>query len=148
MIKIMLRDETAAMGLPVRMVVLTVIGMAGLAAMIMFIGDVNLIPRSMHADIIDISGSTVSNFIHAGSGRKYITVEVVDVDGAAVEGATVIFYGLRTSSYGSTGADGRALIALDTSKIRVQGEGYLKLMVKAPGFADYQNDFALKVVSD
>jgi len=143
----MLRDESAATGLPMRMVVLTIVGMAGLAAMIMFIGDMELVPRSMHADIIGINNSTTSSVLHTNSGVKDITVQVIDVDGQVVEGATVVIYGLHTSTSGVTGVDGRTVLSLDTTTISVKGEGYLKLVAKENGFLDAKNDFALKVVS-
>lgn len=143
----MLQDETAALGLPVRMVVLTIIGMAGLAAMVMFIGDVSLVPKSMHADITGIDNSTTASVIYTNTGVRNITVEVVDVSGGAVEGATVAIYGLHTSASGLTGSDGRAQVRLDTSAISVTGEGYMKLSARAEGFTDYQNDYALKVIA-
>jgi hypothetical protein len=143
----MLHDESATTGLPIRIVVLTIIGMAGLAAMIMFIGDVDVVPRSMHADIIGIDNSTSSSVLYTNSGVKNIMVQVIDVNGNGVEDATVIIYGLHTSCAGITGVDGRTVISLDTSVISVNGEGYLKLAAKGQGFLDAKNDFALKVVS-
>lgn len=142
----MLNDEAAALGLPMRMVVLTIIGMAGLAAMIIVIGDMNVVPRSMHGDIIGIENSTTSSLLYANSGIKNITIEVMDVDGDPVEGATVVIFGLDSSFSGQTDEFGRTIITVDTSTFRVTGEGYLKLGVKAQGFAYYQNDYALKVV--
>lgn len=142
----MLNDEAAALGLPMRMVVLTIIGMAGLAAMIIVIGDMNVVPRSMHGDIIGIENSTTSSLLYANSGIKNITIEVMDVDGDPVEGATVVIFGLDSSFSGQTDEFGRTIITADTSAFRVTGEGYLKLGVKAQGFAYYQNDYALKVV--
>ncbi len=145
---IMLRDESATTGMPIRIVVLTIIGMAGLAAMIMFIGDLELIPRSMHADIVGIDNSTTSSVIHTNSGVRQIMVQITDVDGRAVEGATVIIYGLQTATNGLTDSNGRAVLSLDTYAISVSGEGYLRLIAKSQGFMDAKNNFALKVVSD
>jgi len=142
----MFRDETATMGLPMRMVVLTIVGMAGLAAMIMFIGDINLVPKTMHADITGIDNSTTSSVLHVNNGTKNVTISVVDVDGGPVVGATVVFYGLNTSASGITNSNGNALVNINTSSFSVLGEGYLKLSAKASGFVDYKNDFALKVV--
>ena len=121
--------------------------MAGLGDMIMFIGNVELVPKSMHADIVGIDNSTTSSVLHTNSGVKKITVLVVDVDGQAVEDATVIIYGLHTSCTGITGVDGRTVLNLDTAVISLSGEGYLKLVAKGSGFIDAKNDFALKVVS-
>jgi hypothetical protein len=142
----MFRDETAAIGLPIRMVVLTIIGMAGLAGMIIFIGDMSLVPKTMHADITGIDNSTTSSVLHVNNGTKNVTVRVIDVDGGPVVGATVVFYGLHTSSSGITDSNGNALVNINTSFFSVSGEGYLKLSAKASGFVDYKNDFALKVV--
>ncbi|MCD4809356.1 MAG: hypothetical protein K8R17_05605, partial [Methanosarcinales archaeon] len=66
----MFRDETATVGLPMRMVVLTIVGMAGLAAMIIFIGDMSLVPKTMHADITGIDNSTTSSVLHVNNGTK------------------------------------------------------------------------------
>ena len=142
----MFRDETATIGLPMRMVVLTIVGMAGLAAMIIFIGDMSLVPKTMHADITDIDDSTTSSVLLANNGIKKVTVCVIDVDGRPVVGATVIIYGLHASASGVTGSNGNAQVNIDTASFSFSGEGYLKLSAKASGFVDYQNDFALKVV--
>lgn len=142
----MFRDETATVGLPMRMVVLTIVGMAGLAAMIIFIGDVSLVPKSMHADITGIGNSTTNSVLHVNNGTKNVTIRVIDIDGGPVVGATVVFYGLHTSASGMTDSDGNALVNINTSSFSVSGEGYLKLLAKASGYVDYQNDFALKVV--
>lgn len=144
----MLRDETGAVGLPMRMVVLTIVGMAGLAAMIIVIGDMNVVPRSMHGNIIGIENSTTSSLLYANNGTKNVTVEVIDVDGDSVEGATVIIFGLDSSASSLTDRDGCAVLVVNTSSIKVVGEGYLKLVVKADGFADYKNDYVLKVVEN
>ena len=144
----MFRDEAGAVGLPMRMVVLTIVGMAGLASMIIVIGDLNLVPRSMHGDIISIDNSTSSSLLHANNGTKNVTVEVIDVDGGSIERATVVIFGLDSSASGRTNRDGYAVLVVNTSSIEVVGEGYLKLVVKADGFSDYQNDYALKVVDD
>jgi len=142
----MFRDETAAIGLPIRMVVLTIIGMAGLAGMIIFIGDMSLVPKTMHADITDIDNSTTSSVLHVNNGTKNVTICVIDINGGPVVGATVVFYGLHTSASGITDSNGNALVNINTSSFSVSGEGYLKLSAKASGFVDYKNDFALKVV--
>jgi hypothetical protein len=142
----MFRDETASMGLPVRMVVLTIVGMAGLAAMVIVIGDLNLVPKTMHADITGIDNSTTSSVLHVNNGTKNVTVRVIDIDGGPVVGATVVIYGLHTSASGISDSNGNALINIDTASFSVSGEGYLKLSAKASGFVDYKNDFALKVV--
>jgi hypothetical protein len=144
----MLQDEAGAVGLPMRMVVLTIVGMAGLAAMLMVIGDLNVIPLSMHGDIVGIENNTTSSLLHVNNGTKNVTVEVIDVDGDSVERATVVIFGLDSSASGLTDRDGVAVLVVDTSSINVVGEGYLKLVVKAQGFADYQNDYALKVVDN
>lgn len=142
----MFRDETAAMGLPMRMVVLTIVGMAGLAAMVIFIGDANLVPKTMHADITGIDNSTTSSVLHANNGTKNVNVHVTDIEGRPVAGATVVIYGLHTSASGITDSNGNALVNIDTSSFSISGEGYLKLSAKAIGFIDYRNEFAMKVV--
>ncbi len=55
----------------------------------------------------------------------------------SVERAIVVIFGLDSSASGLTDRDGRAVLVVDTSSINVVGEGYLKLVVKADGFADY-----------
>jgi hypothetical protein len=142
----MFRDETASMGLPIRMVVLTIVGMAGLAAMVIAIGDINLVPKTMHADITGIDNSTISSVLLVNNGTKNVTVRVIDIDGGPVVGATVVIYGLHTSASGISDSNGNALVNIDTASFSVSGEGYLKLSAKASEFVDYKNDFALKVV--
>lgn len=143
----MLRDDAAALGLPVRMVVLTIVGMTGLGAMIMFMGDMNLVPGTMHADIIDIDNSNTSSLIYVNSGIKNVTIEVIDAEGVPIEGATVVIFCPDYSAMGLTGTDGKAHIKLDTSFINIRGEGYLKLAARAQGYGNYQNDFAIKMIN-
>ena len=94
----MFRDENAAVGLPIRMVVLTIVGMVGLAAMIMFISDMIVVPKSMHANIIGIDNSNISSVIYANGNIYNITVEVIDVNGGPVEKATIVLYGLDSAA--------------------------------------------------
>jgi hypothetical protein len=134
-----------ALGLPIKLVVLTIVGMAGLAAMLDFItASERAIPEPMHAvvergEIIILSESNTT---------VKISVAVMNSrDGTPVNKASVALSGLKAAAVNITDNEGKALLMFNKTDFDLKGnEGYLALNVKAGGFQDYTSEFAVKIV--
>ncbi|MCE8427322.1 MAG: hypothetical protein J5U19_02870 [Candidatus Methanoperedens sp.] len=132
-----------ATGLPIKIVVLTIVGMVGLGAMLMLINNSeNIMPRPMHADIYG------NELVILPTSPDVIEWKIeVLASGAPVEKASVVLSGLEAAAINRTDTKGETLISLNkTDLVLDASEGYLKLEVKAPGFQDYSNDNAIKIV--
>ncbi len=135
-----------ALGLPIKMVVLTIIGMVGLAAMISFISSSEAaIPKPMHANI------NGSNLIILSESPEIIElpVEVINSkDGTPVEKASVALSGMSAAAINLTDCRGDTVLKFNKSDFEFKTqEGYLNLVVRASGFKEYENEFAVKVVN-
>ena len=136
-----------AIGIPVKMVVLTIVGMAGLAAMLAIIDNgENAIPKSIHADLKSQNILILSAFNDTEDIE--MTVEVIDsIDGTPIKKASVIISGLGSATVNITNNDGYAFLRFKNKDFDMKaGEGYLKLDVNANGFQDYTNEYAVKIV--
>jgi len=136
-----------ALGIPIKIVVLTIVGMAGLAAMLVIIDNgENAIPKQLRADL----KSSNIIILPAFNGSEYINVEVEVIDtieGTSVEKASVALSGLGAISVNMTDNDGYTILRLKRTDLDLKaGEGYLQLDVKANGFQDYSNEYAVKIV--
>lgn len=136
-------DDEATTGLPIRIVVLLIVGAVGLAVILSAIPK-DIVPKTMSAVVT--SGSIVDlNSVNSGSAQ--ITVKVTDIDGSPVGDAYVMLSGLGGAGHNKTNAGGVTVID-DVGTLKLSGyEGYLKLTVKASGYRDYVNEYAVKVVS-
>lgn len=134
-----------AAGIPIKMVVLTIVGMAGLAAMLVIIENgEKAIPEALHADI---GSSNIIFFSDINESEDIsIRIRVAAADGTPVSKASVILSGLGAGSVNVTDSDGNATVKFEKDDFQKIGEGYLKLYVKANGFQDYSNDYAVKIV--
>ncbi len=134
-----------ALGLPIKMVVLTIVGMIGLAVMLAFIGNSeNAIPRPMHATLTNNSLVILSKF----NDSIELNVEVINSnDGTPVEKASVFLSGLDTAEISTTDKNGDTVLRFNKDDFHFDtNEGYLKLDVKAAGYRDYTNEYAVKIV--
>ena len=136
-----------AIGLPVKMVVLTIVGMAGLAAMIPVINSSqDTIPKPMHANLKSVSLIILSDF--SETDVINFSIEVLNSnDGTPVEKASVALLGLSASSINLTDKNGETLLRFHKQDFEMDAnEGYLKLDVRKTGFKVYDNDYAVKIV--
>lgn len=134
-----------ALGLPIKIVVLTIIGTAGLAAMLVIINaSESAIPKPMHADlkssnliILSESSDTIELLVEVTSSK----------DGAPVGKASTALSGLNTIAINITDNKGVAIFKFNKTDFDMDvEEGYLRLDVKATGFYDYTNEYAVKIV--
>ncbi len=136
-----------AIGIPVKMVVLTIVGMAGLGAMFTIIdSSEHTIPKQMHADIKSSNFISLSAFNETADIE--ILVEVFDSrDAKPLKRASVILAGMGTAAVNVTDRSGCALLRFKKTEFDLMvREGFLKLDIKADGFQDYSNEYALKIV--
>jgi hypothetical protein len=136
-----------AIGLPIKMVVLTIVGMAGLAAMLAIIDSgQSAIPGSIHADIK--SGNLILLSAFNDTESIDVKVEVINsIDGTPVRKASAVLTGEGTSAVNITDENGFTILSFKKTDFDMEaGEGYLDLEVKANGFQDYTNEYAVKLV--
>ncbi len=135
-----------ALGLPIKMVVLTIVGMVGLAAMLSVISSSEAaMPKPMHANIN--GGSLI--ILSESPEIIDLPVEVINSkDGTAVVKASVALTGMSAAAINVTDSNGNAVLKINKNDIELKlQEGYLMLTVRAAGFQEYENEFAVKVVN-
>ena len=136
-----------AIGIPIKIVVLTIVGMAGLAAMLVFIDNSEgSIPKPIHADVKSSNLIILSAF--NDTEDIDMAVEVMDsIKGTHLKKASVVLSGLGAASANMTNANGHTILRFKKTDFDLkEGEGYLRLDVKANGFQDYANEFVIKIV--
>ncbi len=135
-----------AIGLPIKMVVLTIVGMVGLAAMLSVISSSETaIHKPMHANIN--GGSLI--ILSAAPDIIELPVEVINSkDGTPVIKASVTLSGMTAAAINITDSRGETVLIFNKSELELKSqEGYLKLNARAAGFQEYENEFAVKVVN-
>lgn len=136
-----------ALGIPTNMVVLTIVGMAGLGAMLAIIDNSeSVLPGTIHADVKSSNLIILSEF--NDTDIIDISVEVFDSkEGENMNKASVLLSGLGASAVNVTDENSHTILSLRKTDFNMKsGEGYLKLVVRAKGFQEYTNEYAIKIV--
>lgn len=136
-----------AIGIPIKMVVLTIVGMAGLASMIVIIQNgENAMPEPMHADVMSGNIIVLSDFNDTYDIN--MAVRVIDsTKGEHIQKASVVLSGMGTAAVNITDNNGYSILRFNKTDFDLKDiEGYLRLDVKASGFQDYSNEYAVKIV--
>lgn len=138
--------DKCAVSLPIYMVVMVIVGMAGLAATLSFIkNSENAIPKPMQANIKSNSLVILSTY----NDLDIIEVKVVVIagDGAPIKKATVTLSGLGALESNLTNNKGETILKFNKKDFKLDAsEGYLDLYVKATGFKVYQNENVVTIV--
>lgn len=137
-------DETAALGLPLKMAVLTVVGVAGLAALLSALPSCT-VPAPLAAEVVSVNGRPGDTLDSPGPVRVAVRVTA---RGTPVAGATAVLSGLGAANASLTNASGTALLVLGAGPAPdPSGPGnYMKLSASAPGcYQRFENEFALQV---
>ncbi|WP_094227166.1 carboxypeptidase-like regulatory domain-containing protein [Methanolobus psychrotolerans] len=140
----MFSDDSASVGLPIRIVVLTIIGMIGIYVIISSIMSTPFVPGSMYA----VANCSSFNMTGTVCDSPELIVSVFDNDGRPIGGANVIVWGpgRKKAVGGVTDASGEFDIKLlNISLAQGKTEGYLSVRVMQEGYLDYTNDFLVKV---
>ena len=132
------RDERAIEGLPIRLVIALVVGVACLSVMMSTISGIETL------QVTEVDVHPQPEVTTPGDGD--VTVTVVDPDGAPVSGATVVAKSgtatLSTVTTGETGPAGNTTFSLSPSLGANQQEGTVVFEVKPPASSSYQDSRA------
>ncbi|MDO9517771.1 MAG: hypothetical protein Q7J10_06940 [Methanosarcinaceae archaeon] len=144
-LKNLLQDEQGSVGLPMRMVVLTIIGLIGFAAIVASISNAPAIPRPMYV-VANISSFALPN----GSGdTPPLLLSVFDNDDISIPNANVVVWGpSRSAATGDiTDSDGKVVVQIANISLPIgKQEGYLSVKVMADGYLDYSDSYLVKVI--
>ncbi|MEA1985844.1 MAG: hypothetical protein U9N13_09390 [Euryarchaeota archaeon] len=138
------RDEKGTVGLPIRMVVLTTIGLIGSAVILAGIVNTPAPPRPMYAV------SNISNFsIPAGYGDSPpLLITVRNVENVPVGGCNVVIRdpSRTVATAGVTNSDGEIVLSLNNASLPTgRHEGYVSVKAMAEGYRDYSDSYLVKV---
>lgn len=140
----MLSDESASVGLPIRIVVLTIIGMIGMYTILSAVMSAPFVPDSMFA------ASNCSSFNLSGnmSDSPDLVVSVFDNEGRPIGGANLVVWSPDKDKVagGISDADGEFHYRLmNISLPKGKTEGYLSVKVMQEGYLDYSNEYFVRV---
>lgn len=129
-------DTRAIEGLPVRLVIALVVGVASLSVMMNTLGGVGTLA------VTEVDAQPSPDVVTPG--EREFTIRVVDADGEPVSGATVVLRG-DTAQLGqvhtaTTNESGYATMTAAPRLGRNQAEGTLEIDVKPPGGSEYADD--------
>jgi len=130
------RDDRAIEGLPIRLVIALVVGVASLSVMMNMLSGVGGL--AVHEVDARATPAVVAE------GESTVTVRVVDDAGEPVENATVVLTAgsaeLDGVVTGRTGADGRVEVTLSPSLAANRDQGTVEISVKPPASGGYVDD--------
>ncbi|UGV40451.1 hypothetical protein J7W08_10330 [Methanococcoides orientis] len=142
--KNIIQDERAAIGLPIRMVVLTIIGMIGFAVIVSAIVNAPTAPRPMYA-----TSNVTSITLSGESGNTGILeITVSNFDGEPIGGCNVV---LRDPSGtvaagGLTDSSGQVQMQLMNISLPIgKREGYITIKTMADGYLENNDEHFVKV---
>lgn len=128
-------DERAIEGLPIRLVISLVVGVACLSVMMGTISGI----ETLQVTEVDVEPHPEVTT----PGETNVTVTVVDPEGSPVTGATVVAKSgsarLSTVATAETGAGGNATLSLSPSLGPNQQEGTVTFDVKPPAGSSYRD---------
>lgn len=134
------KDFRGVLGLPMRMVVVLIVGATALGTIILFLTGTCLFPKAVIVDV-----STQLPLEEGQDVPVHITVK--DDEGNPITDATVTITGLQTGDSNETDETGRAILYLDLQLPPYREEAYLEVEVSAPGcYERYHEENAIKVV--
>ncbi|WP_240334658.1 carboxypeptidase regulatory-like domain-containing protein [Halorussus sp. MSC15.2] len=129
-------DERAIEGLPIRLVIALVVGVASLGVMM------NMLSGLSGLTVTELDAKPSPDVV--GPGEQEIDVAVVDPDGKPVSNATVVVTGgtatLDGVVTGTTGEDGEVSLTLDPGLAPNQQEGTLEVSIKPPAGSEYADE--------
>ena len=122
------RDERAIEGLPIRLVIALVVGVACLGVMMTVIGGIG------NLNTTELDTEPDPEIVEPGASN--VTVTVVDPDGEPIEDATVVAKSdtanLTAIEKGTTGPNGETTLDIDASLRPNQDEGRIELDIRPP----------------
>ncbi len=140
--KILLKNNEAVLGLPMRLTVSLVIGSLVLVTLLSFIINPCVFPQKM---IVTVEPMVV---VLSGNHSENVTfrVNISERNGKPLSGASVIIKGLGGAGFGFSDKDGTALVRLQVKIEAGLHEGYLSVFVTAPCYETIQYQDMIKIV--
>ncbi|MDQ1276039.1 MAG: hypothetical protein QG610_1614, partial [Euryarchaeota archaeon] len=128
-------NEKGTVGLPIRIVVLSIVGFIGFCAILSAISAAPKPPESMYAT------SNISTFsLNSGGANNFsLRINVFDRENRGVGGANVIFWSPdRKKAYsGITDSNGNVIITISNPELPPgKVEGYISIKVMRSGYTD------------
>ncbi|WP_049972052.1 Ig-like domain-containing protein [Haladaptatus cibarius] len=140
-------DNRAIEGLPIRLVIALVVGVASLSVMMNMLSGLNGLAVS------ELDAKPEPEVIEPG--QQAVEIAVIDADGNPVADATVVVKSdsarLENIETATTESDGRAHLSIHPSLGANQDDGTLDIDIKPPAgseFADKRENTRILVVSD
>ncbi|MFC6864313.1 carboxypeptidase regulatory-like domain-containing protein [Halomicroarcula sp. GCM10025817] len=134
------RDDRAIEGLPIRLVIALVVGVACLSVMMSTISGM----ETLQVTEVDVEPEPEVMAPPSAQENVTVSVTVVDPDGGAVAGATVVAKSGTASLSGvataETNATGTATLTLSPTLEQNQREGTVRFDVKPPAGSNYRDD--------
>ncbi|RXA15652.1 carboxypeptidase regulatory-like domain-containing protein [Methanosarcina sp. MSH10X1] len=146
------RDEAGTLGLPIRIVVLTIIGLIGFYAILSAVSDAPTPPKPMYAttNISAFSLPSPDGEVKQETNLS-LFVKVFDSENRGVGDANVIAWSPdRKKAYsGVTDPEGKVTLRVSNTELPPgKAEGYVKIKVMREGYRDFDSDYFLKVIRD
>jgi hypothetical protein len=142
-----LADDRAIEGLPIRLVIALVVGVASLGVMM------NMLSGVQGLTVEELDARPEPEVV--GPGEQEITMTVVDTDGKSVANATVVVTGgtakMEGVTTGTTGPSGTTSVTVAPSLGANQRQGTLEIHIKPPAgsqFADERANTEILVVGE
>ena len=131
-------DDRAIEGLPIRLVIALVVGVASLSVMM------NMLSGVSGLTVTELDAKPTPDVV--SPGHESVEITVVDPDGNPIADATVVVSGGTASIEGvktaKTGPDGKANVALSPSLGANQQQGTLEITIKPPAGSEYADERA------
>jgi hypothetical protein len=126
-------DDRGIEGLPVRLVIAFVVGVATLSVMLSMVNGVNTMAVS------ELDAKPAPDVVQPG--EQAVAVTAVDADGNPVSGATVVVKAgtadLDGVATATTGEDGTATLRINPDLGPNQADGTLRISLKPPAGSEY-----------
>jgi len=136
-------NDYAVLGLPLRLTVSIVIGVAALSFILLFILNPCLFPSKMIVVVDPMVNTIPSGF---DEYEFSITVEVNNREGYAIKDASVLVKGLGDAVSNTTDSNGKATIVIKPRLEQGVNEGYLDIVVKAGCKEKFSEENMIKII--
>jgi hypothetical protein len=140
-------NETGTLGLPIRIVVFTVIGLIGFYAVLSAVSDAPTPPKPMYATT-NLSAFSLPSPEEERKIDLDLPVKVFDSENRGVRDANVIAWSPdREKAYsGVTDLEGKVTLKISNPELpQGKSEGYIKIKVMREGYRDFTSDYFLKI---
>jgi len=136
-------NNYAVIGLPLRLTVSLIIGLAALSFMLLFILNPCLFPGKMIVSIEPIVNIIPSGF---DEYEFSIDIKIADRDGYSIKDASVLIKGLGDAVSNTTNSNGKVVLKIKPRLENGVNEGYLDIVVKAGCMEKFSEEKMIKII--